>query len=209
LKGTTNETIEHIHKCENEACSEITNKYIQLMKESKKRGDKRLAPGSYSKLHDEVKSKRNLPETFLFPYNTARKRIKNHTKLDHNSIPISRQSPLHNVEDDIIDFLVALSKIGSPVSCGEAVYLINDLINKTIHQEHLIAWKQKQGIKQLPDKIGRIGSKYWYSFLERNKQKIETKKKEESSNLTEVTGPNTGTSNQCMKTLRRNLWMQK
>jgi hypothetical protein len=112
----------------------------------------------------------------LFPYNTARKRIKHHTKLDHNSIPISCQSPLHDAEDDIINFLVALSKIGSPVSCGEAVYLINDLINNTIHQDCLIAWKHKQGIKQLPDEIGRIGSKYWYSFLERNKQKIETKK---------------------------------
>jgi hypothetical protein len=136
----------------------------------------------YSKLHDEIKSKQNLPVTFLFLYNTARKCIKNKTKLDNNSIPIGCQSPLHDAEDDIINFLVALSKIGSPVRCGEAINLINNLIHQTIHQERLIAWKQKQGIKQLPDKIGRNRSKYWYSFLERNKQKIETKK-EESLNL--------------------------
>jgi hypothetical protein len=50
------------------------------------------------------------------------------------------------------------------------------MIQDTVHQERLVAWKKKQGIQQPKDQLGTIGSKYWYSFLRRNKAMIETKK---------------------------------
>jgi hypothetical protein len=54
--------------------------------------------------------------------------------------------------------------------------LINDLIKNTLHQECLIEWKHRQGIIQPPEELGKIGSNYWYAFLHRNADKIETKK---------------------------------
>jgi hypothetical protein len=91
-------------------------------------------------------------------------------------VPIGRQSPLYEAEEMISDFIVQLSKIGSPVTCGEAVFLINDLIDGTHYQDKLVEWKKSQGIKQAPEEMKRIGKNYWYSFLSRNEKTIQSKK---------------------------------
>jgi hypothetical protein len=91
-------------------------------------------------------------------------------------VPLGRQSPLYEAEDMISDFIVQLSKIGSPVTCGEAVFLINDLIDGTEYQDKLLEWKKRQGIRQSPEEMKRIGKNYWYSFISRNEKMIRSKK---------------------------------
>jgi hypothetical protein len=36
--------------------------------------------------------------------------------------------------------------------------------------------KKKQGYIQYAEQLGKVGSNYWYSFLDRNCEKVETKK---------------------------------
>jgi hypothetical protein len=175
-KGTSHACISHVKRCENEAKAEIVDRYKDVQREYKDRGKTRVGAGEYMKIHDSIKEKRNLPASFLFPYNTAKRRIQKSTQLDNNSIPVGRQSPLKGIEDNVVDFLILLAKLGSPISCGQGVYLINDLIRGTIHQERLLLYKEKQGIVQPDDKLGKIGHNYWYAFLERNKDKLQTKK---------------------------------
>jgi hypothetical protein len=69
-----------------------------------------------------------------------------------------------------------LVKIGLPISIGESVQLINDLIKDTIHQECLVAYKQKKGLNQSEAKMGQIGPKCWKLFLKRKRDKIKSSK---------------------------------
>ncbi len=83
---------------------------------------------------------------------------------------------IQTTEEDITQLLILLGKIGSPVSSGQGVFLINDLIKNTVHQQRLIEYKKKQGISQSDEDLGKIGQNYWYSYLKRNRTKIESKK---------------------------------
>jgi hypothetical protein len=143
---------------------------------AKSMGKARVAVGTYKRIHEEVKKNRNLPEDFLYPYNTCKTRMKRSTPIDEDGATIGHQSPLRDCESDIIELLIKLGKIGSPITCGRALVLINELIDNTIHQERLIRWKQTQGIQQEPNKMKKVGSAYWYAFLRRHSERICTKR---------------------------------
>jgi hypothetical protein len=144
--------------------------------ERDKLGCPRAEKGCYKKIFEDVKSRRNLPDFFKFPYSTARKRIKTEVQLDKDTIPIGKKSPLYGIERNIIDLLIILSKIGSPVPRGNAIRLINEMIDGTIHQERLIQYKKARGYQQSSEEMGRVGQKYWYRFLEKYQHKITSKK---------------------------------
>jgi hypothetical protein len=91
-------------------------------------------------------------------------------------VPIRRLSPLHGVEDDIVNLLIILGKIGSPVPTGHGVRLINEKIDGTVHQKCLIAYKKSRGFGQSEEELGQVGQKYWYAFLHRYKHRITSKK---------------------------------
>ena len=55
--------------------------------------------------------------------------------------------------------------------------LINSLIKATDYQTHLIEWKKKHKIYAENDEsLGKIGRRYWRSFLKRNQHKLRSKK---------------------------------
>jgi hypothetical protein len=87
------------------------------------------------------------------------------TLINKEGIPVGHQSPLRDFEDRIVELIIQLGKIGSPISCGQAVHLINDLIDGTVHQQRLVQWKMQQKITQSQDNMKKIGSSYWYAFL--------------------------------------------
>jgi hypothetical protein len=62
------------------------------------------------------------------------------------------------------------------VTCGQAIHLINDLIDNTIDQERLVEWKMLHKLDQPPDKLKTIGNFYWYAFLQRHTDHINTKR---------------------------------
>jgi hypothetical protein len=174
--GNNEEQISHLQDCFVSACHKITELYKEATIKTKENGKSRNKKGLFNKIHNSVKASRNLPETFKFPYETAKKRIWGNTQVDEYGVPVGKSSPLFEAEDMITDFIVQLSKIGSPVTCGEAVFLINDLIEGTEYQAKLVEWKTTHGIKQSPEDMKRIGKSYWYSFLHRNEKKIRSKK---------------------------------
>jgi hypothetical protein len=67
-----------------------------------------------------------------------------------------------------VELLIQLGKIGSPITYGTVLHLINELINNTIDQEQLIKWKQIQGISQEPERMKKVGKAYWYDFVPRH-----------------------------------------
>jgi hypothetical protein len=85
--------------------------------------------------------------------------------VDDTGIPVRHGSPLQECKNDIIDIIIKLGKIGSPLSYGQALHLINDLIDNTEHQQWLVRWKIMHGIIQSPDQMKTIGNSYWCGFL--------------------------------------------
>jgi hypothetical protein len=172
-KGSTVAAKALMQSCIDEAKSEICDLY---KKEKYEDQHSKPAYGSYKRIFNKVKKERNLPDNFYFPYTTAFRRIKNDTTLDAFAVPIGNRSPLHAVEEDFVNIFIMLGKIGSPVSCGHGLKLINDMISGTIHQKRLIQYKKDRGLKQSEDEMKRVGTKYWYSFLSRYKNRIVSKK---------------------------------
>jgi hypothetical protein len=174
--GTTIANKSLIKKCCIAAMAEITQLYREECVKAASMGKNRVSRGTYKRVHEQVKKQRNLPADFIFPYNNCKKRIQRNTSIDHDGATITHQSPLRDCEDDIVELLIQLGKIGSPITCGTALHLINELIDDTIHQERLINWKKTQGIIQEPERMKKVGSAYWYSFLRRNSERISTKR---------------------------------
>jgi hypothetical protein len=160
-----------MEKCVNEAKSEICDLYMK-----EKNGSAKPAYGCYKRILNKVKKDRNLPNNFYFPYDTAFRRIQNKIKLDRDGVPVGNVSPLYEIEETMINVFIMLGKIGSPVSCGHGVKLINDMITNTVHQKRLIQYKRDRGVKQSEYEMGRIGPRYWYNFLNKYKNQIVSKK---------------------------------
>jgi hypothetical protein len=89
----------------------------------------------------------------LYSYNSVKKQLQRETIIDDHGIPVGHQSPLRDCEDDIVDIIIKLGKIGSPVSCGQAIFLINDLIDGSIHQKRLVEWKKQHNSQQSPEDL--------------------------------------------------------
>ena len=91
------------------------------------------------------------------------------------------KSPLRHVEDKFVAIIFALSNIGSPWTVCKTMALIQSLIEGTPVQQHLIKF-QKQFKKN--DKssdlssncLGKISTKYYYSFMNRHKAAPESNK---------------------------------
>jgi hypothetical protein len=171
--GTTNKHKEHVNACIMSAKAEICDLYENAMKE---KNQSRVKRGQFQDIVKQVKSRRNLPANFEYSYHAARYRIKTNVILNDDSIPIGRLSPLFGIEKDIVNLLIILGKIGSPVPMGHAIKLINELIDGTVHQKRLIEHKKKNSSNQTEEEMGCIGSKYWYRFVEKYKNKIASKK---------------------------------
>jgi hypothetical protein len=174
--GTTNDNMLLSLKCATAAKAEIVHLYTIEYNKSKELGMVKLKHGTYKKIHEEVRLNRNLPTSFYLPYDTVKKRMQRNTPINNDGDPVGHQSPLRDCEDRIVQFIVQLGKIGSPLSCGQCIHLINDLIDGTVHQERLIQWKVRQNIKQSQDNMKRVGVSYWYAFLRRHSHRIRTKK---------------------------------
>jgi hypothetical protein len=143
-KGSTVSNIKKRTERENEAITEILQLYKGCQKEYEAKGV-RTSVGSYTKIHNAVRDKFNLPNSFQYKYDSATKRLKRESNASYDNLTIiGNKSPLYEAENDIIDMMITLGKIGSPVSIGEGVQLINDLIKDTIHQQRLIAYKKKR-----------------------------------------------------------------
>jgi hypothetical protein len=155
-KASNLETQLLIKNCVTSAQAEITHLYeVELMK-MKELGNSRVRRGTYTKIHEQVKSARNLPSNFSYSYNSVKRILQRDTNIDECCIPVSHQYPLQDCEEDIVDIIIKLGKIGSPVSCGQVIFLINDLIGGTIHQKRLVEWKLQHHSQQSPEDLKKL-----------------------------------------------------
>ena len=82
-----------------------------------------------------------------------------------------KRSPLVDVEDIFADFIAALAEKKMNLRPNQVLNLINDAINGTEVQQHLIEWKRNNNcLKDLNDvsSLGKVGIKYLHNFYKRN-----------------------------------------
>ena len=186
-KGSTNEKKALIDKCCSEARNEITELYYTEYIKVKSNEDdhlrlrqmqERVPQGTYQKIHDSVKTDRNLPSYFNFSYNTCKKRISRGNCTGTNNL-----SPLAGIEKHIVTLLLALAESGSPLTVGRALPLINSLIHGTEYQQNVIDYKKKlmlhfdkEGKQLKDDELGTVGVAFWRGFMERHKHILTTNK---------------------------------
>jgi hypothetical protein len=142
----------------------------------------RVPKGTYDHIHDEVKKKRNLPTSFSFPYENCKKRIQRGAFKVSNLFG-NNLSPLHDIEDHIVTLLMAMADSGNPITVGNALPLINSLIQGTSHQKKLIAWKrthllnfERDGTEKSEEELRMVGPGYWHLFMKRHKNLLQTNK---------------------------------
>ena len=186
-KGSTDKSHSITNECCKEATNEITDLYYSEYLKVKatetdrvrlRKSQERVTRGTYQQIHDSVKKKRNLPSSFVFSYDTCRKRI---NKGIIN--PTNNLSPLEDIEKHIVTLILALADCGNPLTVGNALPLINSLIQDTPHQQKVIDFKRKHklnydkdGIELSDSQLGSVGVGYWRSFLNRHKGILATNK---------------------------------
>jgi hypothetical protein len=157
--GTTANNIIWHKQCVIAAKAMITQLYKEELIKSIVLGHTHVSMGTFNSIHGSVVLKRNLPKKISYPYN-MKKQLQRNTIVNDTGIPIGHLSPLRYCEGDIIDIIIKLDKIGSSLTYGQAIYLINDLIDNTVHQKRLVEWKKQHCLLQSTDGMKKVGNSY-------------------------------------------------
>ena len=125
----------------------------------------------FNNIVERARTHYNLPSTFKLPYATALSRIRR-----SNLCANGNDSPLILIEPKIVELVICMSKLKRSLNCSEGLRLINELIDGTPIQERLIEWKKQQNIHYLSeDDSGKVGPRYWLSFMKRNRHVLRNK----------------------------------
>ena len=121
------------------AKNKITELFFLMHQETKKKG-KKIKAFTYNRIMHKVMKEFNLNHSnFNFPYDSCKSRIQRGQILSKGT---GRKSPLADIEPKFVDIFLSLSDIGSPVTVGESILLINSLIKDTPSQQRLIKFQQ-------------------------------------------------------------------
>ena len=166
------------HEKEQLAKQEITMTYYDAIKESKSNHNKKMKHGTYKKIVSKTIVKYELDELFSFDYHACMARI---YRGKEGSLCSNTQSPLKDVEDKFVAIILALSDIGSPLTVGETMALIQSLIKGTPAQQRLIEFQKRLKKDDTSSEfssncLGKISTKYYYSFMNRHKSVLESNK---------------------------------
>jgi hypothetical protein len=71
------------------------------------------------------------------------------------------QSPLHEIEGLLVEWISRLSKMNEPLNRSGVMRLVDDIIRGTIYEEKLKEFNQKRGITE-DRKSGLLVGKAWY-----------------------------------------------
>ena len=115
--------------------------------------------------------KYDLDSSFSFKYTSCMAQI---YRNKEDSLCTQMESPLKHVEEKFVAIILALSDIGLPLTVGETMALIQSLIKGTPAQQKLIEFQKRlkagdDSTNFTNDCLGKISTKYYYSFMRRHK----------------------------------------
>jgi len=162
-----------IEAATSEAASEL--KKLHHNKSSKKR----LSKGSLKDIIAMAKAKHGVDEDVAILPQTVRKRVKRGSTSGH----VGQTSPMTVIEPYLVELILQLSNMRTPITASQGIQLANSLVQNTKYQKLILEWKSKNcHAYKLSMKCGKetekvsLGLGYWRSFMKRNAHLIRSKK---------------------------------
>jgi len=105
--------------------------------------------------------------------------IKNRIQRGSLTTPHGAKSPLlEEVEVALVEICIQMGKIRQPLSCTEAIALMNDMIKNTNTKQKLIEFQQTRRLSTYGFEKGKVTSGWWRGFLRQNEDTLVTKRGE-------------------------------
>lgn len=153
----------------NEALS--TASYLCFVEYIKAQSEhKSVVPGTYKRIIRDVEEEHKL-ETDSINIETVKSRIKRRNTTGYSA---QRTSPLIDIEPLIVQYCQRLANMGVPLTREQVIGLADDAIKGNVHYDKMLSFKQNLHLKvpEHEDDGSLIGIRWYYGFLERNKDKI-------------------------------------
>ena len=161
--GSTNEAAADLKDRKMKAIILLTERYDTAQQST----DKKLAPGTYKKLHDEVIKKFDLEETgFTIKYNTIKSCIARGTTRTTRG----RESPTLALEPFLITFANYRQDAGQPMKKEEVIELANEMLKGSVIENVVINLHKEN--KRNPEQL--LGLTWYNLFLKHNKEILKT-----------------------------------
>ena len=173
--GTSSTALQRKQVLHDKAKHKITEVFFCKLQSKRSCNKKqRTENGTYLSIFNKVKKEMKLDDSFNFTHKSCLSRIKRE-KLFPNGT--GSKSPLVDVEPKFIDIILSLADIGTPVSVGETMCLLQSLIHNTPSQQRLKDYQRKifhsRGHYDIAESyLGTITKNYYYGFMRRYKDII-------------------------------------
>ena len=169
-KGSTNEKkreeIKNYKECIN-AVSQAYHSELTHCKDQKKK----VKGGFLAQIIEKEKGKFDV--SCNIPEETIRSQIK-----QKRLVPTHRgtSAPLYNAELALVEICIQMGKIRQPLTCEEAIAIMNDMISETEMSDSLTQFQKVRTPNS--GTIGVVGRNWWRGFKKRHASKIVSKKGE-------------------------------
>jgi hypothetical protein len=170
-KGSTNtkkkQNLSDASKCTDAIIFEYSRKYNA----SKSVGGK-VKYGYLKRLIDE--KKKEFGVNCSIPISTIKNCVYAGALTTHHRA----KSPLDKVEEALVQICIQMGKICQPLSCTEAIALMNDMVENTKTKQKLIEFHDSRKLGTYGFEKGQVTTGWWRGFLRRRKDKLVTKRGE-------------------------------
>jgi hypothetical protein len=126
-----------------------------------------------------AKTKHGVDENIVILAQTARERVKRGCTSGH----VGQTSPMAVIEPYLIELILQLSNMRTPITANQGLQLATSLVQNTKYQKLIMDWKVKNcHVYKLAMKSGKekekiiLGLGYWRSFMKQNTHLIRSKK---------------------------------
>jgi len=132
-----------------------------------------LAKGLPDVIITAAKDKYQIPEDLELNKDTISKRVKQGSKGGKRGL----QSPMLEVEPYLVELIIKLADMRTPITTSQGLQLANSLIKGTSVEEKVNEWKKKYCKSfQLGAGKPELDREYWQQFMKRNEHLIRSKK---------------------------------
>ena len=170
-KGSTKAKKKNDKETESKCTDSIVMEYSRRYNAAQSVGGK-VEYGYLERLIDEKKKE------FGINISISSRNIRHRTHRGLQTAHHGAKSPLEEVEVALVEICIQMGKICQPLSCTEAITLMNDMIENTNTKQKLIEFQQSRKLGAYGFEKGRVTKGWWKGFLRRNENKLVTKRGE-------------------------------
>jgi hypothetical protein len=113
-----------------------------------------------------------IPEDVIIHKDTIRQRVKRNARDGH----IGQRSPMLNIETYLVELIMKLVEMRTPITTIQGLELANSLISGTSIIDKVVAWKRDNCAAFQKNGTIKLGKSYWAALMRRNRHLIRSKK---------------------------------